>query len=111
MTNVITTITKIATQTNLLSLNASIEAEKQENMEPGFPLLPRRSKRLAEETALAALEIEEMIHEMQQAVKEGVIGVETYAGTTRSSGRISGIAESINEIILCTQKMYSRVLK
>lgn len=104
ITNVITTITKIATQTNLLSLNASIEAEKAGEYGTGFSVVAAEIKRLAEETALAALEIEEMIHEMQQAVKEGVIGVETYAGTTRSSaGRISGIAESINEIILYTK--------
>jgi methyl-accepting chemotaxis protein WspA len=104
ITNVITTITKIATQTNLLSLNASIEAEKAGEYGAGFSVVAIEIKRLAEETALAALEIEEMIHEMQQSVKEGVIGVETYAGTTRSGvGRISGIAESLNEIIQHTK--------
>jgi len=104
ISNVITTITKIATQTNLLSLNASIEAEKAGEYGAGFSIVASEIKRLADETAMAALEIEEMIHEMQQAVKSGVIGVEVYAGTTRSSaGRISGIAESINEIIQYTR--------
>ncbi len=104
ISNVITTITKIATQTNLLSLNASIEAEKAGEYGSGFSVVAAEIKRLAEETAMAALEIEEMIHEMQQAVKAGVIGVEVYTGTTRSSaGRISGIAESINEIIQYTR--------
>lgn len=104
ISNVITTITKIATQTNLLSLNASIEAEKAGEYGAGFSIVAAEIKRLAEETAMAALEIEEMIHEMQQAVKAGVIGVEVYTGTTRSSaGRISNIAESINEIIQYTR--------
>ncbi len=104
ISNVITAITKIATQTNLLSLNASIEAEKAGEYGAGFSIVAAEIKRLAEETAMAALEIEEMIHEMQQAVKEGVVGVEAYAGTTRvSAGRILGIAESINEIIQYTK--------
>ncbi|OQY74714.1 MAG: hypothetical protein B6D45_06480, partial [Ignavibacteriales bacterium UTCHB3] len=104
ITNVITTITKIATQTNLLSLNASIEAEKAGEYGAGFSVVSAEIKRLAEETAMAALEIEETIREMQQAVKADVIGVEVYAGTTRSSvSRISGIADNINEIIEYTK--------
>jgi methyl-accepting chemotaxis protein WspA len=70
--SVIATITKIMDQTNLLSLNAAIEAEKAGEYGKGFAVVAREIGRLANETAISTLDISEIIYEMQASVAEGV---------------------------------------
>ena len=72
ITAVVTTITKVADQTNLLSFNAAIEAEKAGKYGKGFNVISREIRRLADQTAVATLDIERMISEMQIAVNAGV---------------------------------------
>jgi methyl-accepting chemotaxis protein WspA len=72
---VVTTITKVADQTNLLSWNAAIEAEKAGKYGQGFAVVAGEIRRLADQTAVATLDIERMVVEMQSAVAAG--GVET----------------------------------
>ncbi len=76
---VVTTITKVANQTNLLSLNATIEADKAGKHGLGFGVVAREIRRLADQTAVAALDIEAMVAEMKTAVSEGVSAVDVYA--------------------------------
>ena len=75
----ITTITKVADQTNLLSLNAAIEAEKAGEYGRGFAVVAREICRLADQTAVATLAIERIIHEMRAAVTAGVVGMDQFA--------------------------------
>lgn len=82
---VITAITKVANQINLLSLNAAIEAEKAGEYGIGFSVVAREIRRLADQTAVAALEIETMITETQVSVKDGMAAVEVYTRETESS--------------------------
>lgn len=77
--SVTTTITRIADQTNLLSLNASMEAEKAGEFGVGFAVLAREIRRLADQTALATLDIEQMVGEMQEAVVGGVTEMTQFA--------------------------------
>src|SRR4029077_20791792 len=63
--SVITTITKVADQTNLLSLNAAIEAEKAGEYGLGFAVVAMEIRRLADQTAVATYDIEKMVKEMQ----------------------------------------------
>ena len=76
---VVTTFTKVADQTNLLSLNASIEAEKAGEYGLGFAVVAREIRRLADQTAVATLDIEQMVKEMQGAVSAGVMEMDRFA--------------------------------
>ena len=79
--NIITTITKVADQTNLLSLNAAIEAEKAGQYGKGFAVVAREIRRLADQTAVATLDIESTIAQMQAAVADGTTEVEKFTLT------------------------------
>jgi methyl-accepting chemotaxis protein WspA len=78
ITTVVTTITKVADQTNLLSLNASIEAEKAGEYGRGFAVVAREIRRLADQSAVATLDIERIVDEMRAAVSEGVLSMEQF---------------------------------
>jgi len=77
--SVVTTITKVADQTNLLSLNAAIEAEKAGEYGLGFAVVAMEIRRLADQTAVATYDIEKMVKEMQAAVSAGVAGMDKFA--------------------------------
>lgn len=79
ITTVVTTITKIADQTNLLSLNASIEAEKAGEYGLGFAVVAREIRRLADQVAVATLHIENMVEEMKEAVQAGVAEMDNFS--------------------------------
>jgi methyl-accepting chemotaxis protein len=94
ITSVVTTITKVAEQTNLLSLNAAIEAEKAGEYGHGFNVVAREIRRLADQTAVATLDIDRMVKEMQSAVSAGVMEMDKFISVVRHSaedvGKISG---------------------
>lgn len=69
---IITTMTKVADQTNLLSLNATIEARKAGEYGKGFKVVAKEIRRLADQAAKSTLEIEKMIGGMLNAVHNGV---------------------------------------
>ncbi len=103
---VIATITKVANRTNLLSLNAAIEAEKAGEKAGGFSVVALEMRRLADQTAVAALDIEKQIHEMQQAVRQGVSSVESYAQQTQaSSTAVTELSSGLGQVIEGTTKL------
>jgi methyl-accepting chemotaxis protein WspA len=81
--SVVTTITKVADQTNLLSLNAAIEAEKAGEYGLGFAVVAMEIRRLADQTAVATYDIEKMVKEMQSAVVAGVMGMDKFSEEVR----------------------------
>ena len=81
--SVVTTITKVADQTNLLSLNAAIEAEKAGEYGLGFAMVAMEIRRLADQTAVATYDIEKMVKEMQSAVAAGVMGMDKFSEDVR----------------------------
>jgi methyl-accepting chemotaxis protein WspA len=100
---VVTTITKVADQTNLLSINAAIEAEKAGEYGRGFLVVAREIRRLADQTAVATLDIENMVRHMQDAVSAGVMQMDKFSGEVRASvariGEVNGqTAEIIEEV-------------
>jgi methyl-accepting chemotaxis protein WspA len=103
VTHVVDTITKVADQTNLLSLNAAIEAEKAGEYGRGFNVVAREIRRLADQTAVATLDIEQMVQGMQSAVSAGVMEMDKFVSEVKGSaedvGKISGqLAEIIERV-------------
>ncbi|SAL76440.1 chemotaxis-related protein [Caballeronia terrestris] len=80
---VVATITKVADQTNLLSLNAAIEAEKAGDYGRGFAVVATEIRRLADQTAVATFDIEQMVKEIQSAVAAGVMGMDKFSEEVR----------------------------
>jgi methyl-accepting chemotaxis protein WspA len=97
---VVTTINKVADQTNLLSLNAAIEAEKAGEHGRGFAVVAREIRRLADQTAIATFDIEQIVKEMQSAVSAGVMGIDKFADEVRRGREaIVEVTTQLTEII------------
>lgn len=106
ITSVVTTITSVADQTNLLSLNAAIEAEKAGESGRGFAVVAREIRRLADQTAVATLDIEEMVKAMQVAVSESVGEIDRFISDVRQgAGDVSNIGVQLSRIIEQVQRL------
>jgi len=100
---IVTTITKVADQTNLLSLNAAIEAEKAGEYGRGFSVVATEIRRLADQTAVATYDIEMMVREILSAVSAGVMGMDKFSEEVRrgmtevqlASGQLSQIIHQV----------------
>lgn len=106
---VVTTITKVADQTNLLSINAAIEAEKAGEYGRGFLVVAREIRRLADQTAVATLDIETMVRQMQDAVSAGVMQMDKFAEEVRSGvTQVTKINQMTYEVITEVQSLNNR---
>jgi methyl-accepting chemotaxis protein WspA len=100
ISSMVTTIAKVADQTNLLSLNAAIEAEKAGEYGLGFAVVAREIRRLADQTAAASLDIEQTVKEMQSSVSAGVMEMDKFTGeVTRGVQSVADISSQLGEII------------
>jgi methyl-accepting chemotaxis protein WspA len=106
ITSVVTTITTVADQTNLLSLNAAIEAEKAGGAGRGFTVVAREIRRLADQTAVATLDIEGMVKEMQAAVLEGVREMQHFISEVRHNAEdVEAVSVQLTRIIAEVQAL------
>lgn len=106
ISKVTTTITKVADQTNLLSLNAAIEAEKAGEYGRGFAVVATEIRRLADQTAVASYDIEVIVKEIQSAVSASVMGMNKFSEETRRGleeirqvgGQLSQVIEQVQTL-------------
>lgn len=106
---VVITITKVADQTNLLSLNAAIEAEKAGEYGRGFSVVATEIRRLADQTAVATYDIEQMVREMQSAVSAGVMGMDKFSEEVRRGmHEIQQVGMQLSQIIKDVQTLVPR---
>jgi methyl-accepting chemotaxis protein len=102
-------VTKVADQTNLLSLNAAIEAERAGDAGAGFAVVAREIRRLADQSANSSLEIEQTVHEMHDAVNAGVSEVSALTSAVEQSVAVSNhIRQQFTEIIHRVEAMTPR---
>jgi len=106
---VVTTITKVADQTNLLSLNAAIEAEKAGEYGRGFAVVASEIRRLADQTAVATYDIEQMVKEIQSAVSAGVMGMDKFSEEVRRGmDDVHQVGTQLSQIIEQVQALVPR---
>lgn len=109
ITQVVTTITRVADQTNLLSLNAAIEAEKAGEYGRGFSVVATEIRRLADQTAVATYDIEQMVREIQSAVSAGVMGMDKFSEEVRRGmEEVEQVGSQLSQIIVQVQQMAPR---
>jgi methyl-accepting chemotaxis protein WspA len=107
---VVTTITRVADQTNLLSLNAAIEAEKAGEYGRGFSVVATEIRRLADQTAVATYDIEQMVKDIQSAVSAGVMGMDKFAEEVRRGMQdVQEVGGQLSQIIQHVQALAPRV--
>jgi methyl-accepting chemotaxis protein WspA len=107
---VVTTITKVADQTNLLSLNAAIEAEKAGEYGRGFAVVASEIRRLADQTAIATFDIELIVKEIQSAISAGVMGMDKFSEEVRHGMQdVQQVGSQLSQIIEQVQALVPRV--
>ena len=110
ISQVVTTITKVADQTNLLSLNAAIEAEKAGEYGRGFAVVATEIRRLADQTAVATFDIDQMVKEIQSAVAAGVMGMDKFSEEVRRGMQeVQQIGAQLSQVIQQVQALAPRV--
>jgi methyl-accepting chemotaxis protein WspA len=104
--SVLITITKVADQTNILSLNAAIEAEKAGDAGRGFSVVATEIRRLADQTSVSTWDIEQMLKEMQSAVSASVMGMDKFSEEIRRSvGEVRQVGEQLSAVMDQVQKL------
>ena len=108
--DVVKLIGDVAEQTNLLALNATIEAARAGEAGKGFAVVASEVKALAAQTTKATTEVENQIREIQTAVRESSHAIEAVISTIHKVNEISGdIAAAVAEQSSATTEIASNV--
>lgn len=100
ISEVVNLITEIASQTNLLSLNASIEAARAGEAGRGFAVVAENIKQLAEQTTSSAADIQDIIHDLEQKSGETVEKTEAVNNiVNKQSEDMKQTSDILNQVI------------
>ncbi len=106
-------VTDLATQTNMLALNASVEAVRAGEHGKGFGVVANEIRRLADQSKKSAEKINTIITDIQNAINSTVIATDEGTKTVKEGIKLSQdtaqafkqVTQSINDIVLKNQEM------
>ncbi len=108
--DIIEVIEGIAEKTNLLSLNATIEAQRAGDAGKGFAVVANEVKQLANQTGQATQEVSQQIGDIQSATKESAEALEAIRESIKNVTEITtAIAAAIEEQAAATQEIARNV--